>query len=143
VGWCPYCSTGASAWLQAEGGLFRFHISNAKVTPIDSWVPPSQVSDKSLRCPPPSHFVDFHSFSWPSWPSLLSLPILDPEHTPHFPPDPLFYPVPSIHLPLTTILFLLLNEIEASLLGPLFLFSFFGSVECWMGILYFMVNIQL
>ena len=42
-----------------------------------------------------------------------------------------------------TILFLLLSEIQACSLGPSFLFNFFGSVECIMGILYFMANIHL
>ena len=35
------------------------------------------------------------------------------------------------------------SEIQASLLGPSFLFSFVGSVECSVAILYFMANIHL
>jgi hypothetical protein len=62
---------------------------------------------------------------------------------PHLPLYLLSHPVPSIRLPLTVILFLLLSEIQASSLVPSFLLSFFGSAACSMGILYFMANIHL
>ena len=64
--------------------------------------------------------ADFHSFAWPS--GHFSCP------SPHLISHP--FQVPCLHLPPMTILFPLLSEIEASLLGHLFLFSFFGSVEC-------------
>ena len=105
-------------------------------------VPYSQCSESQLRSPPlilehlpcprpgivleiatttsPLSAVDFHSFAWPS--GYFSCPSPDLTSPP--------FQVPSLHLPPMTILFPLLSEIEASLLGPLFLFSFFGSVEC-------------
>jgi hypothetical protein len=53
------------------------------------------------------------------------------KHLPHSPPHHLSHPVPSLHLrPLTNSPFL--SEIQTSLVGPCFLFSFFGSVECSM-----------
>ena len=51
------------------------------------------------------------------------------------PPQPLSIPAPFLHLPLMTILFLLLSEIQSPSLGPSFLFIFLGSVGCIMGIL--------
>jgi hypothetical protein len=41
------------------------------------------------------------------------------------------------------VIFLVLCTIQSSLLGPSFLFSFFGSVRYIMSILHFMVNIHL
>lgn len=80
--------------------------------------------------------ADFHSFSWTS---ILSLPTHNPEPTPF----PSLSPLPhSFHLPPITVLFPLLSEIQTSFLGLSFLFSFFGSLNCIMGILYFVANIH-
>jgi hypothetical protein len=49
----------------------------------------------------------------------------------------------SLHLPLMTVLFPTLSEIQASFLGYSFFFSFFWSVEWSVGILYFMTYIHL
>jgi hypothetical protein len=86
----------------------------------------------SWRWKPPPHTslsaADFHLFSWPSVhlscpsPNLilkLPLPLC-------LPPTP----VPFLCLPPMAVLFPLLREIQASSLGPSFMFSFFESVEC-------------
>ena len=76
----------------------------------------------------PLSVADFHSFSWPSGQPACPSPHLilnSPFATPHFPSLLL----PSLCLPLMTILFPLLSEIQVSLLGASFLFSIFGSVE--------------
>jgi hypothetical protein len=112
----------------------RFHIPNvvseSQVTssPNDACVSPlPQVSLRSLGCPmssSPSQLqisINFHGI----WPNLLSFPIPDSEH-PHSPPHPIFLPVPCFHLPLLSILFPILSEIQESLHGFFFLFSFFG-----------------
>jgi hypothetical protein len=54
------------AWLQEAGSICPILWVTAKVTPIDSWVPPlSQVSVLSWRCPPPSpHPCQLQSFLW-------------------------------------------------------------------------------
>jgi hypothetical protein len=84
---------------------------------------------------------DFHSFSWTSghhsYPSLCL--ILNPHSLLHS----LSHAVPSLCLSFMTILFPLLSESQASLFVPSFLFSIFGSTECTMEILYFMVNIHV
>jgi hypothetical protein len=78
------------------------------------------------------------------WPFLLNFLKSDPEQ-----PTILFpIPLPSSSLPSfasykMTILLHLQNVTQASLVVPSFFFSFFGSVECSMSILYFMVNIHL
>jgi hypothetical protein len=61
---------------------------------------------------------DLHSFSWPS---LLSFPTPDPELRVPLPLP--FHSGPSLHLPLMIILFPLLSESQAFLLGPLCLAS--------------------
>ena len=76
------------------------------------------------------------------WPSFLSLHTPDSEH-PHSHSLLLFHPVLSLDLPPMSILLTLLNEIQASLFLPSFLFYFIGSVKCSMGILYFMGNIHV
>jgi hypothetical protein len=76
------------------------------------------------------------SLSWPS-PHL----ILTPHPTPASPtayPNP--HLVPSLHLPPMTLFFPLLSEVQASFLGPS---KLLGSVECSMGILYFMASVHL
>ena len=146
MGWCLHHSSGFFCLLQevaSSGSISPMLWLTVKVTPIDSWVPPlSQVSVSSWRCPhlPLLSVADFHSFSWPSShlsclsPCLiLNLPISCLPLLPHS-----FLP-----LSLMTILLSLLSEMQASSLEPSFLFSFFGSVECIMGILYFMANIHL
>jgi hypothetical protein len=74
--------------------------------------------------PPPASLppsvADFYSFSWPS--GCLSCPTLILNTYPHSPLHPLSLPGPSLHLPLMTILFPLVSEIQASLLVPSFLF---------------------
>ena len=98
---------------------------SSKVTPIDSWEPsPTQVTAMSSRFPqhPPPPFF------WPSSPLSYLSPYLIQNTPLYFPLHPLFLPVPSFHLTPMTILFPLLSEIQASLLGPSFLFSFSGSV---------------
>ena len=69
------------------------------------------------------------------WPNLVSLPT--PDTDPPFPSHFLFHSVPFLHLPLMTVLFPLLSEIQASLLVSFFLFSFFtqlGWLCSFMGI---------
>jgi hypothetical protein len=129
VGWCLYWSSVAPTRLQEvafSGSMSPVLWVTAKVTFIDSWTSHfSQVSGTSSRWPlAPS--CRFHSFSWPS----DHLSCLSPHLilNPHSPPYHLSLPVPSLYLPLTTILFFLLTENQASSLGPSFLFSFFGSV---------------
>jgi hypothetical protein len=70
----------------------------------------------------------FHLFSWPSSSFSCSFTHLIPN--PSLPSSATLPPFPSLYLPLMTILLPLLSEIQASSLGPSFLFSFFGSVEC-------------
>jgi hypothetical protein len=77
------------------------------------------------------------------WPYLLSFPTYDLELLPHSLPHLLSHSVPSFHLPLMTILSLLLRDIQPSSFVPSFLFNFFGFVEYSMSILYFMTNIHL
>ncbi|EDL27184.1 mCG144766, partial [Mus musculus] len=75
------------------------------------------------------------------WPSLVSIPIPDPE-LPF--PSPLPLPPSSLSsFALMAILFPLLSKIQAFLLMPPFLFSFFGSAECSVETPYFMANIHL
>jgi hypothetical protein len=63
---------------------------------------------------------------------------------PIFPSYLLSHPDPSLHLSPSIFLFLtFLCEIQATSLGPCFLFSFFGISEYNMAILYFVVNIHL
>ena len=124
------------------GGLFWFHIPNIGESELRST---SLISVHLLYCgtlchpgeaptSSPQSLAHLHSLSWPC--SHLSCP------SPHLIPNPHSSPH-SLHLPLMTILFPLLSEIQASSLVPSFLFSYFGSVNYSMGILYFMANIHL
>jgi hypothetical protein len=69
----------------------------------------------------------------------MAIPAVFPPHlnSPLSSPHSLSRPVLSVHLPLQTIVFSLLSEIQAYLLGSFILFSFF------VGILYFMANIHV
>jgi hypothetical protein len=82
-----------------------------------------------------------------STPSLSSGPLsclsLHWKLTPQAPLHPLSYLLISIPLPSMTLLFSLLSEIQASLLGSSFLFNFLVSVSYIVDILYFMGNIHL
>lgn len=79
----------------------------------------------------PISVADFHSFSWPSCHFSCPFPYL-PFSCPALPPLSVTY---DYFIPL-------LSESPASLLGPSLLFSFFGSLECSMGRLHFIVNIH-
>jgi hypothetical protein len=97
-----------------------------------------------LNPPRPQVFGMSQRSNFPSPPlSPLSQLSLYLPHSHPNPPHPLSYAVPSLLPPLMTVLFPLLSETQASSLGPSLLFSFFGSVDCSMGILYFMANIHL
>jgi hypothetical protein len=149
IGWYPYWCTRVPDWLQevaCSGSISPMLWVTAMVTPINSWAPPLFQDCHNLEMLPPypipqtPSVADFHSFLWPSGhlscPSphlILSPPILLPN------PPPITY----LYLLPITILFPLLSESQASLHWPSFLCSFCGSVECSMGILYFMANIQL
>ena len=65
-------------------------------------------------------------------PSTWSCPSLSSPHH-------LSHPVPSLPLTLLIILFLFLSGIEASSLGPSFLFNFLGPVGCTKSILYLLL----
>jgi hypothetical protein len=85
---------------------------------------------------------DFHLFSRPSGHlyclfthMILNLQLLSLYIFPHT--------FPFLHLPPMAILFLLLDEIQVSLLGLSFLFSLFGCVKDSIGTLLFMANIHL
>jgi hypothetical protein len=95
VGWCPYRSTGVSAWLQevaSSGSISPMLWGPVKVTPLIFWVPPlSQVSGMSSRCP---HLPNPTSCRFPFiliviWSSLLFFPTPDPESSPFPSPCPL------------------------------------------------------
>lgn len=73
----------------------------------------------------------------------LGLSPVSPHACPHSLPPLVSHPFPSLTLLPVTILFHLLSVIQASFLGPSFLFDFFGSVGCTMNILYFMANIHI
>jgi hypothetical protein len=128
-----------------SGSIFPLLGVLYKDTPIDLWDPPLPTS---VALPRDSHHpLYLASFRFPFvllalWLSLLSLPTIDPEHS-YSPPYPLSHPVPTLHMPPLTILFSLLSEIQAFSLGPSFLFSFFGSVECIVRAPYFMIDIHL
>lgn len=75
----------------------------------------------------------------------FSLPVLYPSTIPYFVPHAFMFKfnpfpdsVPSIYLPLISILFSLVR-----ILGPSLLLTFFGDVYCSMVILHFMANIHL
>jgi hypothetical protein len=119
--------------------------SQLRLPPMDPGETPCyQVLDTSSRwppCPTPAR-LRFLFILLSLCPSLLSLPLLDPEDTP-FPSQPLFHPVPSLHQTPMSILFLPLSEIHTSSLGPSLLLNFFGSVKCGVDILHFMATIYL
>ena len=83
----------------------------------------------SIHSPDPLGFSPVSSYTWSCPPS--------------FPPPLLSHPDLSLLLPPMIILFPLLSEIEASLLGPSFLLWFLWSVSYIMGILNFLANIHL
>ena len=116
----------------------------AKVTHNDSWEPYQIQGLWGFIDIPPTFTLlatkDFHQFSWPAgtlsclspcWSCLHILLLLS-------------IPIPRRSLARSkTILFYLLNEIHASSHGLFFLFNFFRSVECVMGILNFIANSHL
>ena len=91
---------------------------------------------RSLPCPrdasrlPPPVSYRFPFILMSIWTPLLSLSTPDPETFPCSPPHPISLPVPphtpTPCLPPMNILLPLLGEIQASLIGPPFLFSFLG-----------------
>ena len=103
-------------------------VVTARATPIFSQdLPMSQISGLFQRHTPASISLIAH---------LLPIPI---PHT-NFPPHS--RPVPSFNPHLISILFLILDEIQASSLEPSLLLSFFGSEACRILILYIMAYIQ-
>ena len=102
---------------------------------------PCHILKKSPTSPSPL-VADFHSFSAPSDHLSCPSPYLIPNLI-HSPCHSLSHPDPSFHLPPVIILLPLVSEIHISSLVLSFLFSFFGSMECSMVILYFMANIHL
>jgi hypothetical protein len=55
--------------VASSGSISPVLWATAKVTPIDSWVPPLSHPGQVLGMPltfPPLSFADFHSFPWPS-----------------------------------------------------------------------------
>lgn len=76
--------------------------------------------------------ISFHFHGQLAISPVLLCTCPEPPLTPHS----LSLLLPSLHLPFITILFPLLSEIQASSLGPPFLFSFFVSVECNMEPIY-------
>jgi hypothetical protein len=114
--------------LATGSGLFRFHISNAvshnSPPLILGWLPypgsldfPQDVHSRPASCWFPFILMAI-------WPSLLSLPTLDPD--PSIPLQSSLWPNSLLHLPPTTVLFPLLSEIQTFCLGSSFLYSFCG-----------------
>ena len=131
VGWCLYHFTRVPAWPQeviSSGSISSIQWVTAKVTLIDFGCFPYS---RSL-----SHPGDVPYLLTPisyRFPQLLAIPPVFPytwSWNLHFPPHTPSSQFPSLHLCLLTILCPLLSEIQAFLLGPSFLFSFLGSVEC-------------
>jgi hypothetical protein len=144
-----YWSTGVPVWLKevsSSGSRSLMLWVTAKVTPIDSWVPPfCQVSIPSGRFPlPPYHChlqmsIHFHGYvvispvspRTGSWKPPIYLAILPPTK---FPPSIcllwLFYFPSKVRL----------KHLCECLLSYL---AFFGFVECSICILYFKVDIHL
>lgn len=122
--------------LATGGSILRFHIPNtmSQSYSLTLWFLGVVLNIGFcfiLEIPPTSSpllIADFKSFSWPF--SYRSCHFSNPQ-IPIFPHTPSL-PISSFHRPFMTILFTLLSEIPASLLGPSFLFGFFGSVECSM-----------
>ena len=147
VGWCPYCSIGVPACLlkvTTSGSISLMLWVIAKDTTIDSWESLlSQVSFSSWPRPLPPYPVSCRCpfILMATWPSLLSVPVPDLE--PHIPlPIPLL-PI-SLSLSASYDYFISPSKWDSKSSVVLsFSFSFFGSVECSMGILHFMANIHL
>jgi hypothetical protein len=142
MGWFSYCSSGFPAWLQVvpySGSISQICESELSSLPLSlGCIHYSRCLSHYIEVPYLSIFVScrFTFIFMPIWPSVYAP---DPE-------SPLLFPSPlppALHLSLMTILFSLLSEIQASSLVPSFLFNFFGSVECSMGILYFMAKFHL
>ena len=120
VGWMVSLTLYWHSCLATGDGLFRFHIPNAK-SQLRS--PPLILGHlpypQSLSTPGDAHYVlipfscRFPFILMAICPSLLSFPTLDPESPIHL-PFPLPFLVPSLHLPLITILLPFLNKIQAS-----------------------------
>lgn len=93
-GGIPISPLGGALWLMDEvsGSISQLLGILAKVTCINSWDPPSsRVSRISQRILPAltTAATAFYSFSWPFWPSFLSLPMPDPG-----PLFPSLFPLP-------------------------------------------------
>jgi hypothetical protein len=101
---------------------------------MDSWEAspiPSLWDFLEMPPTPNRRFIFILLASWAYFQSLLT-----PDKAFPFPSP---FPLPLSSLPITT-LFSLLSVIQTSLLSPSFLFNFFGSAACFMGILYLMAN---
>lgn len=126
------------AWLQevdSSGIIFPIMWVTLKDTSIYYWVPSLSRYSASFRDVPylPTPITFRFPFVFMTlWSFLTSLPTPVLE-TPHSLPHLLFNQFPSLHLPLTTIFFPFLSEIQAYTLVPSFLFSFFGSVDYGIG----------
>ena len=150
MGWCLYCSTAVPAWLQEvapSGSIFPllWVTDNNNIIPIDSWDPHlSLVSAMTLRYPtslphPPVE-ISIYSHDHLATSSVFPPPDLETDPSSHLFTSPTQFP-PNICL--LWLLFLIQSDIQASSFEPYFLSSFFGSVECSMGISYFIANIHL
>jgi hypothetical protein len=97
----------------------------------------------SWRClpPPPNQYISVHFHG--HLVIALPLPPPDPEPPPNSPADSLCHPVSSLHLLSRIVPFPFPNKAQALLRVPCFLSSLLESVECSMGIQYFMANINL
>lgn len=114
-------------WIWCKGFNWKYGCEfNQKYT---VW----HVSEKTSPISPPSLVADFHLLLWPSshhsclYQQLLTNLL---QFTSQF-------HIPSSSLPPMNILFPLLREIQAFFLGASVLLSFYRSLECSLGILYF------
>lgn len=137
VGCCPCPSSQSPAWLQevSTSGLYPSLLGvSARVAPSVPLEPPHSRSLACLRDSP-------HPAKSPFFSSAL--PIYDPPHNTLFsstsPFLPSFLPPSTFDISNTYFIF----PSEKYSLGLFLLFSFFGSVEYSVGILYFMAKIHV